>query len=154
MTDPSTTSPPTSTSTSTPTTSASSTSTSTSTSSTPTPTPHTGLSTAAKAGIGAAVGLAAIIALVVLGLFYRRRRNARAKAKPHEIAYEPYHGQLGGGSAVTPAVNELGVQDGPFQKHELYHDSNATKYEMSGQTVVEVGGVQRLVELEAGGAKK
>lgn len=108
---------------------------SSSTSALPTTTasPSSGLSTGGKIGLGVALGVAALIALVVLGLFYRRKRNHRRASKPQESAYEPYQGQPQSG--VAPVLPERREE---HYKHELYHDSGAAKYEMPSHTVAEV----------------
>ncbi|KAF3036798.1 hypothetical protein E8E12_004819 [Didymella heteroderae] len=109
--------------------------------STTTPTPSSGLSTGGKIGLGVALGVAALIALGVLGLFYRRKRNQKRASKPQELAYEPYQGQ-----GTAPALPERREE---HYKHELYHDSGAAKYEMPSQTVAEVDarGQERQAEL-------
>lgn len=83
------------------------------------------MSTAAKAGIGAAVGGAVLIALVVLGLVFWRKRKQQFPhhAIPHEIGY-----------------------DAQPTRHEMYHES-AAKYEMSSASVVEVPHNERPSEL-------
>jgi hypothetical protein len=87
------------------------------------------------------MGLAALIALVVLGLFYRRKRNQKQASKPQELAYEHY-----AGPGVAPALPERREE---HYKHELYHDSGAAKYEMPSQTAAEVDarGQERPAEL-------
>jgi hypothetical protein len=107
----------------------------------PTSTPSTGLSTAGKIGLGAALGAAALIALVVLGLFYRRKRNQKRAGLPQELAYEPYAGQ--GGAPDLPEQRE------EHYKHELSIGSNTAKHEMPAQTAVEVhaGSQEKPAEL-------
>jgi hypothetical protein len=71
------------------------------------------------------MGLAALIALVVLGLFYRRKRNQKQASKPQELAYEHY-----AGPGVAPALPERREE---HYKHELYHDSGAAEVDARGQ---------------------
>jgi LPXTG-motif cell wall-anchored protein len=83
-----------------------------------------GLSTGVKAGIGAAVGGVLLIAVVVLGLYFRKKRKQDSQyAQPQELAYEP-----------------------PAPKYEMYHDS-AMKYEMPSSPVVEVPNHEGPAEL-------
>ena len=110
--------------------------------------PSTGLSTAGKAGLGAALGLAAIIAVVVLGLFYRGKRAQKRARRPQELAHEPYAGQDG-----APGLPDRSAEQ---NKHELWNDGGATKYEMPVQTMVEVDAKsqERPAELMGDGGRR
>ncbi|KAH7067810.1 hypothetical protein FB567DRAFT_256283 [Paraphoma chrysanthemicola] len=112
------------------------TSTSGSSSSTPSPDPiansstSSGLSTGAKAAIGAVVGGVVLIALVILGLYLRKKRKHRAQ---YTKAYE-----LPQGSSDQHLT--------PVTKYEMNHDG-AAKYEMPTTYVVEVPNSERPAEL-------
>ncbi|KAF2996081.1 hypothetical protein E8E13_004476 [Curvularia kusanoi] len=103
--------------------------------------PSTGLSTPAKAGLGAALGIAALIALVVLGLFLRRRHRAQKRIETtmtKDVAFEP--------NQFAPSLPERRQE---FAKYELDHGSGSAKFEMPHQAVVEVDarGQERPAEL-------
>jgi hypothetical protein len=96
-----------------------------------------GLSTGAKAGIGAGVGLVALIALVVVGLLLRKKRQRRQPYTnppqdiPNDMAYAQPQDQ-------AP----------PLEKYELAHDAHNTKYEMPYNNMVsEVPMNERPAEL-------
>lgn len=112
------------------------------------PPPSSGLSTGGKIGLGVALSVAAIIALVVLGLFFRRKRSQKRASKPQELAYEPYQGQ--GVAPALPARRE------EHCKHELYDDSGAATHEMPSQSVAEVdaSGQERPAELMGEGVRR
>jgi hypothetical protein len=78
------------------TTSTSSSGTATPTGATPSPSSSdksSGLSTGAKAGIGAAVGIVAVIALLILGFFFLRRRKTRAQSPSSHPLTADYSGE-------------------------------------------------------------
>lgn len=92
---------------------------------TTTPTAPSGLSTGGKIGLGVALAVAALIALVVLGFYFRRRRARTQAAKPQELAYERYQGQ--------PQAPVLPPRGEEHYKHELFDGAGASKYEMPDQ---------------------
>lgn len=103
------------------------------------PSASTGLSTGAKAGLGAAVGIGALIALVVLGLFWRKRKQNQAAEHPK---YEP----AGTGDNTTAETAYKPAL--PPRRYEMYTDHDTTRYEMPSSTVVaEAPGDERIVEL-------
>ncbi|KAF2448119.1 hypothetical protein P171DRAFT_428241 [Karstenula rhodostoma CBS 690.94] len=85
-----------------------------------------GLSTGAKAGIGAGIGAAALIALVMLGLFFFRRRKQRVASPADEpnpyISAQGYSSE--GGEGIATKYGHVGVNE----KAEL--DSNAQRAEL------------------------
>ncbi|KAF2852688.1 hypothetical protein T440DRAFT_466811 [Plenodomus tracheiphilus IPT5] len=107
-----------------------------------TPLPPTGLSTGAKAGVGAAISIGALIALVVLGLyFWRKRKQGHASVKPK---YEP----AGTGYNATTSYEPVPPPVPPRAKYEMYSDHDVAKYELQSiSTVAEVPGSERPVEL-------
>ncbi|ORY11899.1 hypothetical protein BCR34DRAFT_601019 [Clohesyomyces aquaticus] len=111
----------------------------------PPPSPSSGgLSTGAKAGIGAGVGIAALIALVVIGLVFWRRRKRNAPYKGHtelesndiskQNAYPPDPIKYEMNSAAT---HEMQGNDGA--QHELPTSNIPTQHqapsELPGSTV-------------------
>jgi hypothetical protein len=93
-----------------------------------------GLSSGAKAGIGAGVGLAALIALVLLGLFFFRRRKQRAAPSADEP--NPYAKEYFDASAPGTATKYGHV--GVSEKVEL--DSNAQRAELPSPPPAELFG--------------
>jgi hypothetical protein len=110
----------------------------------PTSVSPTGLSTAGRAGLGGALGTAALVALVVLGLFYWRKRNKNRAKLPQKPSYELRTGQ--GTASDIPEWHQ------EHYRYELGNENDTVNYEMPAQTVVEVDArsQSRPAELEEG----
>ena len=101
------------------------------------PSSHSGgMSTGTKAAIGGAVGGVVLIALIILGLFFWRRRKWT-----HRPPVE---------TAIAPNSHPLA---GPTTKYELNHD-DTTKYEMQDTQFAELPQTSRPVEMEGNTAMR
>ena len=96
--------------------------------------------------LGVALNVAALIALIILGLLYRRKSYPKhPSTATTEMAYTPYSGQSQGQVEITPVLPGRRAE---YYKRDLNHDSSAAKYEMPSQGVMEIDGRSQVEPAE------
>jgi hypothetical protein len=97
---------------------------------------NSGLPTSTKAAIGASIGGVGILLLIIVPLFFLRRRKNRLREHGVPLEHSP----------VSGVYEQSRAEQEKFEKPELHHD-DAPKHEASGEMIMEAAVEERPVEL-------